>query len=492
MKYNMVKLHSVIKFWARKSPTIINELIPMETRSLLDPFCGSGVSGYVGVLKGVKKIVLSDINPVAIFITHTLLDKTILNDKIYAEVRRICSNLIREAYTVSLDGKKFVIEKVAWTTNYVCPYCGEVVDPRNARKLRARFLYCSRCNKRFLPANASKFLEEPFEIHAYDESGEKRILRDSRLLEAYAEECKKFKTTSWFPNGEFSYPDGTPFLQHPHRIKKVSELFTERGLFAASTLYQYIEDIWIKDPMQGDLLKLAFISSIVSATKMLPYSKTSGTSWKLPRYWIPHVRYEKNFCNTFLRKLGILHKFKNTWYTYVKGYRIRATYDSNYSPELDNYTITIIRSDARNLDIDSNFDLIIMDPPHYAEINFYELTYLWQLWLKGRYNDSRFTDFSYWKHEIDVNPRLGRSLAYYIDELALIASKYTNFLSSKGRLIIIIHNKGKEILDETVKRVKKYIGNLRYREVITNIPSSAQGIHGIRKQRLYLLIIDSV
>ena len=166
---NMVKIHSVIKFWARKPPTIISELIPAGTRSLLDPFCGSGVSGYVGVLRRVRKIVLSDINPVAVFITHTILDKTILDEKIYSKVKKTCSDIIKKAYSFTFNGKKFVIEKVAWNTKYICPYCGEVVDPRKDRKPRTKFLVCPRCSKKFLPINADKFFEEPFEIHAYNE-----------------------------------------------------------------------------------------------------------------------------------------------------------------------------------------------------------------------------------------------------------------------------------------------------------------------------------
>ena len=491
VKYNMVKIHSVIKFWARKSPMIISELIPTGTQSLLDPFCGSGVSGYVGVLKGVRKIVLSDINPVAIFISYTILDKITLDEKIYTKIKKICSDIMREAYTFTFNGKKFVVEKVAWNTYYICPYCGEVVDPRKDRKPRSKFLICPRCRKRFLPANANRFFEEPFEIHAYNENDEKKIIRDPKLLKTYAEECEKFKASSWFPDSEFVYPNRKPFIQHPHRIRKVSELFTERGLFAASAIYQYIEDIWLKDPKQGDLLKLAFISSIASATKMLPYSKTSGTSWKLPRYWIPHVRYEKNFCNTFLRKLSILYKFKMTWYNYIKNYNVRAIYDSSYSSDLDDYSVNVIRVDARKLDVDLKFDLIIMDPPHYAEINYYELTYLWQLWLKGRYNDKRFTDFSYWMYEIDVNPRLGRNLSYYMKKVAQVVSKYTKLLSTKGRLILILHNSDKIILNETIKQIKEYVGSLQYREIAVNVPSSAQGIHGKQKQKLYLLLISN-
>ena len=489
VEFSMVKIHSVVKFWARKTPSIIESLIPSGAKSLLDPFCGSGTSGYVGVLKKIKRIMLSDINPVAIFITHTLLNKTVLDDDVYVKVRELCKSVEKEAYTFTYNGKKYVVEKAAWVTKYACPYCGEIVDPRTSRRTRLKTLVCQRCNKRFLPVEAKQLYDEVFEIHVYDEGGRKLTIKDPKLLKVYAEESENFKATAWFPDGEFTYPDGKPFNQHPYRIKRVSELFTERGLFAASTLYQFIEDFWLKDREQGDLLKLAFISSVVAATKMLPYTRTSGTSWKLPRYWIPHVRYEKNFCRTFIRKLSILYKFKKEWFKHVADYSIRVSYDLNSTFDLTDYSINIVRADARELNVNTSFDLILMDPPHFSEINYYELTYLWQLWLRGRYNDERFMDFSYWKNEIDINLRVGRDLTHYIEEIARTISKYARVLSSNGKLFLILHNSDLRILNETIRRIKEYVGSIQHQEIMVRVPSSAQGIHGKRKRKLYLLTI---
>ena len=487
----MVKIHSVIKFWARKTPSIIESLIPSGVKSLLDPFCGSGTSGYVGVLKKIKRIILSDINPVAIFITHTLLNKTVLNNDVYVKVRELCKSVEKEAYTFTYNGKKYVIEKAAWVTKYICPYCGEIVDPRTCRKARSKTLMCRKCNRRFHPVKARQLHDEVFEIHAYDEEGKKVIIRDPKLLKAYAEECKSFRASAWFPDGEFTYPNGKPFMQHPYRIKRIAELFTERGLFAASALYQFIEDFWLKDHEQGDLLKLAFISSVVAATKMLPYTKTGGTSWKLPRYWIPHVRFEKNFCRTFMRKLSTIYKFKKAWFKHVVDYNIKVSYGLNSTPDLTDYSICIVRADARDLNVYTKFDLIVMDPPHFSEINYYELTYLWQLWLRGRYNDERFTDFSYWKNEIDINLRVGRDLAHYIEEIARTTSKYARVLSSNGKLFLILHNSDLRILNETIRRIKEYVGSIQHQEITVKVPSSAQGIHGKRKRKLYLLTITN-
>ncbi len=486
----MVRIHSVVKFWARKTPSLIENLITPGTRSLLDPFCGSGTSGYAGVLRGVKMIMLSDVNPVAVFITYTLLSKTTLSDDIYVRAKEYCENLEREIYTLSYNGKRYIVEKVAWVTKYMCPHCKEIVDPRISREFRSRILLCQRCNRGFLPIEARRYLDEVFELYVRDENGRRLIMRDTKFLEDYIVEGRSLKVTAWFPDVEFVYSNGKFFRQHPRLVRRIPELFTERGLFAASTLYQFIENLWLEDPEQGDLLKLAFISSVVSATKMLPYSRTSGPSWKLPRYWIPHVRYEKNFCRTFIRKLNILYRFKKEWFKHVANYNVRVSYDQSSTFDLADYTINIVRSDARELNPGTRFDLIIMDPPHFSEINYYELTYLWQHWLRGKYNDWRFTDFNYWMNEIDVNPRVGRSVAYYVEELARVVSRYTELLSNGGKLLLILHSNDLKILNEIVKRIKEHTNSMIQRQEITiKIPSSAQGIHGKRKQELYLLTI---
>jgi len=68
-------------------------------------------------------------------------------------------------------------------------------------------------------------------------------------------------------------------------------------------------------------------------------------------------------------------------------------------------------------------------------------------------------------HEIDVNPRLGRNLSYYIKEIAQVASRYTNLLSNNGRLILILHNSNKKVFNETIEQMKKYVDSLQYREI---------------------------
>jgi len=486
----MVNIHSIIKFWARKTPSFLENLIPPNAKSILDPFCGSGTTGYVGVLKGIRRIVLSDINPVAVFISYNTLNKIVLSDDMFAKVVEICRGIENDAYVLTYGGRRYIIEKAAWVTKYICPYCSSVIDPRVSRESESGILRCNKCNRTFFPAEVKESFDEVFEIQAYGEDGRKIMINDPKILKVYEEESSKLKPIAWFPDGEFVYPNGKRFNQHPHRIRKVSELFTERGLCASSALYQFIEDIWLQNPEQGDLLKFVFISSIATATKMMPYAASSGTSWKLPRYWIPNIRYEKNFCRTFIRKLNIFNKFKMEWSKRITSYSVRVSYDLNTFFNSSDYSIDIVRADAKELDIDENFDIVIMDPPHFSEINYFELTYLWQLWLRGRYNDRRFIDFDFWQREIDVNPRVGRNIDSYIKMLTHVTSRFVNLLSTNGKLIMILHNSNSAILNKAIEYIKKSINSIQHQEVPVRITSSAQGIHRKFKHKLHLIIFE--
>jgi hypothetical protein len=134
-------------------------------------------------------------------------------------------------------------------------------------------------------------------------------------------------------------------------------------------------------------------------------------------------------------------------------------------------------------------DLVVLDPPHYDEINYFELTYLWQKWLEGRYGDARFRCYSYWNKEICVNRKVGKDLDWYNAKLCEIVSNYVNCLCKGGRVILILHNKDKHLLKETIRRLKKDVGNgfaFKTNYMFPKIPSSTQGLHGHKK---YLCIL---
>ena len=479
-----INLHRVVKFWGRKSLNLILEEFTNQSKVTIDPFCGSGTTGFASILKKSSAF-LSDINPVAIFITSTLLSKTTLKKDYFNYFVQICKELEKEVYTIS----NYHINYAVWISILECPKCGHNFE---VKKLENK-VKCKKCSFT-MPPRFFKLKEKLAELNC--RSSRKTIkIKNKKILEKYISLEESLTLRFWYPKGTFNYPETSiEFRDGPHRQMQIKELFTKRNLYVASKIYNEIEKIWKNETEQGDILKLAFIASLANATKMIPHTDSSGPSWKLPRYWIPNIREERNFCQTFLRRLKKIMLFKEIFTKNLDDYQIFVSYiGSNVNH--DNFKgkiVSIFKCDARIAYLMlPKADFIVLDPPHYDELNYYELSYLWQKWLQGKMNDKRFKDFNYWKNEISINNRIGKDLKYYNNALSEIVPFYVNLLKKQGKLILILHNKNRRLMEKTVRMIKEKLhGSLTIKtsRKQPKVPSSAQGIHKSKKF-LYILRI---
>lgn len=481
-------IHKVIKFWGRKPVELYLREIK-GAKLILDPFSGSGTSGIATMMVG-GSAVLADINPVAVFISWALLNKHTLKEELLKEFQELCSELEREAYMISINGQRRILAYAVWVTEFQCPQCGSWVDPRKARC--SKKLKCECCGALFHPFVSTGRRDKVVSLFL-----DGYVVEDRRLIEEYQESGRAFTVTSWHPKGEFKYEElERKFREHPGILApRLEDLFTRRNLYVASKLYEVIEDFWAEDRDQGDLLKLAFIAALPQATKMIPHTDSSGPSWKLPRYWIPYIREERNFCRSFLRRLILVRNFKNSWVRVAKDYDVSAYFDFDSLPKLPlkmRRRVLILRCDARDL-LESKVraDVVVMDPPHYDEIHYFELLYLWQKWLEGRYKDSRFSDYSFWRHEIDVNRVVGRKFSDYLSTIVLLINKSKKLVRKGGRIVLILSPRA---FSKTIDTLRKEIDGSFKMEIEKYWPkvrSSAQGIHG-KNKFLYLIRLEKV
>jgi len=463
-----LNIHSTVKFWGRKDPSIFNGIIESGS-TIIDPFCGSGTTGYVAVLKKASAL-LSDLNPVSVFISENILNDFYLDENMVKKVINTLKDIEKAAYSIKVNGKRYILHEAVYKSFFICPRCGRLVD--DSKRDYARRIVC-KCGRSF-NQRKSDVVEKVVEVYAKD--GKKVVKLDPFDYDLDVE------IDSWYPKRRFEYYRGRPFKNKPNVADRVDQIFFDRGLYAASKTYEFIESI--DDDSVSDFLKLVFIASLFSATKMIPNSKTSGPSWKIPRYWTPPEKVERNFIQTFIRRLRIINEFKKAWSSYVKDYKFFVDYFGNIETFDDRY-ISITRADARELDPSETYDVSILDPPHYGEIRYYEMTFLWQCWLYGKKRDKRFKDFSFWKKEIDVNPILGRDLTKFNEEILNVVSKYLDYTS---KTYLILHNSNRRQFNSTLRLLKKY-WNIKLDKVKLGVPTSAQGIHGKRKKYLYLLTI---
>lgn len=344
---------------------------------------------------------------------------------------------------------------------------------RKPNEQRNGKLVCN-CGQRFAQRDATDAVDRVIEV---------RIRDGNRVRKINPKEyVKDISIDAWYPRRRFEYERNRTFENLPNFGKRVDQIFFPRGLKAAAETYELIESI--DDEKIKDFLKLVFIASLYSATKMIPNSATSGPSWKIPRYWTPPEKVERNFIQTFIRRLKYLNKVKREWSKQVKDYKVFVDYFGDVEVGNCKY-LSITRCDARKLEPPEAYDLAVMDPPHYGEILYFEMTYLWQCWLYGKQRDKRFRDFRFWKKEIDINSKLDRGLGYYNEELMKIVEKYTGYTQ---KVLLMLHNSSGQQFKTTLELLKQR-WDVEVKAVELKVPTSAQGIHGRKKRCLYLLEI---
>ncbi|MEM0120846.1 MAG: DNA adenine methylase, partial [Thermoprotei archaeon] len=115
-----MELHRVIKFWARKPTNLIVKELPQRTNVIADPFCGSGTTGFAGLYENVDQIFLSDINPVSVFVTSTLLSKVTVSEEVLSNFQTLCQDIENEVYIIGNSRVSYAV----WVTIFICPRCG--------------------------------------------------------------------------------------------------------------------------------------------------------------------------------------------------------------------------------------------------------------------------------------------------------------------------------------------------------------------------------
>lgn len=101
----------------------------------------------------------------------------------------------------------------------------------------------------------------------------------------------------WYPNDKLYLPSGKPFVTK-RRFDTISDLFTERNLYALSVLFHQIEVL--KDGPIKDVLLFTFTSCLGQVSKLVPYEEEGGgLGWIIHNYLVFPVHRELNVWHSF-------------------------------------------------------------------------------------------------------------------------------------------------------------------------------------------------
>ncbi|MBI5116220.1 RsmD family RNA methyltransferase [Candidatus Poribacteria bacterium] len=412
------------KYWSRKTWNVVGEFIKHYTREqdvILDPFAGSGVVAIEAVRHGRRAIVV-DLNPAANLITELTL-------------RPVNLLKLREAY---VQVEKKVRKKIEKLYESHCVKCDALLIPacfvrEGDAVIEVRYPKCPDCGYRC-------------------ESGSKPKKADMDELET----LERKPITEWYPKDPLSYPDGEPFMKREH-FKSLDQLFTRRNLRAVAILRQAIEEE--KSPLTRKYLLGAFASMVHLCTRMMPvgnpqptnhYTYFSSPGWTQHSYWSAPRFMEQNVWDRFegavLGHQGLLNAKAESSKVLPK-IKLTEKWSEVLSGRADVAIVTADCLKAMGEMPDDSVDYIFTDPPYDASVQYGELSFLWNAWLKenGHYTERLIT------HEIVRNERQKKPFEVYHSLLSNSFQQMHRVLRPGRYLTLTFHSPTFKVRNATVR-----------------------------------------
>jgi len=336
---------------------------------------------------GVRRAILNDLSPAATFIAYNY-NAPVNVQAFYLEAKRLLASVEKQCgwmyETKHSDGRQGKINYTVWSDVFVCPECSHdvvfwdaAVDV-DAGNVSDEFP-CSHCR-----ASLTKRNMDRARVTKYDSAikeavrqakqvpvlinytvGGKRMEKTPDAFDlALIERIEKNDIPYWFPSDRMMEGKETR-RNDPIGITHVHHFYTKRNLCVLACL----RDALRTSPMEGQLLCLVG-DQLPRASKM---------------HKIAVSRLNTNLSKTAGVLAGTLYVPSNQIeYSVLEmiGYRIADV--GSYLEKRDKTTRQIVftaSTERTDLPECSN-DYIFLDPPFGSNINYSELNFLWEQWLK--------------------------------------------------------------------------------------------------------------
>jgi DNA modification methylase len=366
-------------------PQGIAPLIEHYTRPgdvVLDPFCGSGMTGVAATSVG-RSALLSDLSPAAVFIAYNL-NTPIDHQRYLNAVRAVCASCEEvEQNLYSTHCRKCneptPMLYTVWSFGLLCDQCGQEFvlwdvarDERESvreSKILAEF-DCPHCHRHLKKRGLKRTKRYPVSV-GYRCCGaglkESTAPPDEFDLQVLERLEKGMPEGLWHPKDRF--PEGVNTRQAIMAgITSVDKAYTPRALHAMALLWKIASE-WPEKDIREKLLFT--VTSLYQRVTVFSEFRFWGGSGNTANYNVPAIMNEQNVFTTFERKAGTI-----SWYFREAARRPRRVEVSTQS------------ACCLGQLPDGSVDYIFTDPPFGANINYSEMNFLWESWL-GVKTDAR-------------------------------------------------------------------------------------------------------
>lgn len=407
-------IYELHKYWARKPWRPIRSSISKYSKigdTVVDLFLGSGVTALESIILK-RNFIGFDLNPMSIFIS----ENTIFND--------FDENGFKQEF---LEIKKCVEETVndLYLANEKCNNCSEPlmldhlnIGPKFSGNIYGYF-YCQKCGK--------------------TKTKTKLFIDEEQLKKSFRAHDMSF----WYP--KISFPEKFYKDRFSYKgIKNISDLYTPRNFYFLSYLLHVLDSSNLK---YKGLFLLAFSNTVLHASKLKGENvRPLGVN----NYWIPDDYIEENPWTRFEDRVSKVLKAKM-----ILNERIKEI-------DLGNYKL-YNQSSAHTGIPTGSVDYIITDPPYGEAIQYSELSFVWNAWLKNEYKT---------KEEVIINPIQNKGKQEFLFLLERIVKEARRILKKDRLLTLCFHNKDLSIWHGILNIFKKYNFTLNYIEIEDTLGNS--------------------
>ncbi|HLJ88556.1 MAG TPA: DNA methyltransferase [Candidatus Angelobacter sp.] len=393
---------------------------------VLDPFCGSGMTGVAAALAG-RRAILNDLSPAAIHLAwnHT---RPCDPDALSAGFAAIDAQLAEEFRTLyrtcGPDGKDALIHWTLWSTQHDCPECQgrfvlwETMDRTTGRL--GRTIDCPRCKKNIRRADLKTIDSVPAWV-AYETVEGKRLEKAAspqdieRALTPYHHEAEV-----WHPRNPIG-ADREMYIRCALQLRGIgstADFYTPRNLRALALLWQEI--MRIADDRVRRALAFAFTNTAWHGTRMRRFNARGGQRPLTGTLYIPQLSSEANVLEVFRHKIEQLKRYYRVFHLH------------GVQPPAIGLCSATKLSDIP----DRSIDYVFTDPPFGSNIFYADCNLIWESWL------GRLTDMT---SEAVVNRSLGvekggKSLKTYAVLISGAMQEIARVLKPGGWATVVFHN----------------------------------------------------
>jgi 16S rRNA G966 N2-methylase RsmD len=413
-------------------PAAIEPFILASTQAgglVLDPFCGSGMTGLAALNAG-RRTILSDLGPGAVHLAYNYTHP-VDPDALLAALRALGPT------TGKLEGRLYrsacptcarpsTLRHLVWTDVHTCAHCAapiRVWDQSSESGGTTRTLTCQGCGHRQTRSGVRGVASEPAEkaVSCSDCGKLQRGPADAADLELLATLAKR-KVTRWMPSVPLG-PDREMHRRSALQLRDVSDVadfWNHRSKLALSELWHLIGQVG--DDAIRSALTFAFTNTAWHATRMRRYNAYGGQRPLTGTLYIPQLVAEGNVLEIFRHQVAQVARF----------------YSTHPVAEHPDVPAFVRRSSATDLGWlpSSSVDYVFTDPPFGANLFYGDCNVVWESWL------GQVTDTS---AEIVVNRSLpaaagGKTLDDYEKLLGQAFNEIRRVLRPGARASVVFHN----------------------------------------------------